>query len=369
MFINFWYVIEASTKLLDQPLHRQMLGQDFVIFRDSAGVAHCLSNTCVHRGGSLAHGKLKGDCIECPYHGWQFNGDGECTHIPSLPPGQKPPARAKVDAYPTVEKYGLVFAFLGDLPADERPPIIDIPEWDQPEWRAVCDVFEWDFNYQRSIENGIDTAHNEFTHTSHIGANPGENFVPVFEQCNTQWGVELNFVAPGKAATTDGILAASGGKPDDGPTNMRIAQHGVSSLLAYIQPAPNMKLHAYLLETPVNEKQTRLFLLTLRNFMLEPEHDATAHKTNAIIAKEDRDVLLRMRPVMTPVSNHREVLVPTDAPIARYRELLKDWEARGWRIDTDAVHQTADIEAYAIPSPDRRLTKGWALHPVPLRPG
>ncbi|MGI9308775.1 MAG: Rieske 2Fe-2S domain-containing protein, partial [Gammaproteobacteria bacterium] len=218
MFINFWYPVEESAKLLDQPLHRRMLGQDFVLFRDSQGVARCLSNVCVHRGGSLAHGKLKGDCIECPYHGWQFDGAGRCTHVPSLGSGQKPPKRAKVDAYPTVEKYGLVFAFLGDLPAEERPPIIDIPEWDRDGWRPTTDIFEWEFNYQRSIENGIDTAHNEFTHTTHIGASSGKNYVPEFEQSNTEWGVELNYVAPGKAASSEGILGIAEGKTEDGPT-------------------------------------------------------------------------------------------------------------------------------------------------------
>ena len=78
MFINFWYVAEESEKLTDQPLHVRMLGQDFVLFRDSSGTAHCLSNVCVHRGASLAHGKIKGDCVECPYHGWQYGGDGFC---------------------------------------------------------------------------------------------------------------------------------------------------------------------------------------------------------------------------------------------------------------------------------------------------
>ena len=70
MYINFWYPIATSEELTETPLRVKALGQDFVMFRDSAGAAHCLSNTCVHRGGSLAGGKVKGDCIQCPYHGW-----------------------------------------------------------------------------------------------------------------------------------------------------------------------------------------------------------------------------------------------------------------------------------------------------------
>ncbi|MDH5255312.1 MAG: Rieske (2Fe-2S) protein, partial [Gammaproteobacteria bacterium] len=82
MFINFWYAALRSDQLTDQPVKVRMLGQNFVLFRDTAGKAHCLSNVCVHRGGSLAGGKVKGDRVECPYHGWQFDGAGQCTRIP-----------------------------------------------------------------------------------------------------------------------------------------------------------------------------------------------------------------------------------------------------------------------------------------------
>ena len=162
MFINFWYVAGKSDDFTDQPVKRRMLGQDFVLFRDADGIARCLSNTCTHRGGSLAGGKTKGNCVECPYHGWQFDGEGRCHRIPSLGPNAKIPARARVDAYPTEERYGLVFAFLGDLPEEERPPIMEIKEYSstRPDegWAATVQHFDWDFDYRRSMENGIDPA-------------------------------------------------------------------------------------------------------------------------------------------------------------------------------------------------------------------
>jgi hypothetical protein len=60
MFINFWYPAIESAKLTDQPVKVQMLGCEFVLFRDAAGEAHCLANTCVHRGGSLGDGRVLG---------------------------------------------------------------------------------------------------------------------------------------------------------------------------------------------------------------------------------------------------------------------------------------------------------------------
>ncbi len=127
MYINFWYPMATSEELgADASLKVRALGQDFVVFRDSQGQANCLSNTCTHRGGSLAGGKLKGDCVECPYHGWQFNGAGEVKRIPSLGADASIPARTRIDAYPVEEKYGLIFAFLGDLAENERPPILEV---------------------------------------------------------------------------------------------------------------------------------------------------------------------------------------------------------------------------------------------------
>ena len=87
MFINFWYAAELSERVTNEaPTHVRMLGLDFVLFRDTKGQVHCLSNTCVHRGGALARGKVEGDCVQCPYHGWQFDGDGVCQCVPSLGP-------------------------------------------------------------------------------------------------------------------------------------------------------------------------------------------------------------------------------------------------------------------------------------------
>ena len=156
MYINFWYPVARSEAVTNEaPLRTRILCLDFVAFRDSDGIPHVLSDTCIHRGGALGAGKMKQDCVECPYHGWQFDGDGRCTRIPSLGDGEKLPARAKVDSYPVQEKYGMLFAFLGDLPEDERPPLCEIPEFEEDGWRANKLVeFEVDYYYERSVENG-----------------------------------------------------------------------------------------------------------------------------------------------------------------------------------------------------------------------
>ncbi|MBT8444911.1 MAG: Rieske (2Fe-2S) protein, partial [Gammaproteobacteria bacterium] len=85
MYINFWYPIARAEEVLDdKPLRVELLGLPFIAFRDSAGQAHVLSDTCVHRGGSLSAGWVRDGRAICPYHGWEYDGTGRCTRIPSL---------------------------------------------------------------------------------------------------------------------------------------------------------------------------------------------------------------------------------------------------------------------------------------------
>ncbi len=165
MYINFWYPVCTSDQLkADEPYQAQILGLPFVAFRGTDGVPHVLANTCVHRGGSLANGWVKDGCVVCPYHGWRYGGDGKCKLAPSLGES-KLPARAKVDSYPTQEKYGIVHAFLGDLPEAERPPLFEIEEYSHKGWRpSEIMILNLKAYFERSMEDGLDPSHDVFVH-------------------------------------------------------------------------------------------------------------------------------------------------------------------------------------------------------------
>ena len=62
------------------------LGKAFAVFRDEEGIAHLLDAYCPHMGANLgAGGQVKGSCLECPFHGWRFDGNsGKCVSIPYL---------------------------------------------------------------------------------------------------------------------------------------------------------------------------------------------------------------------------------------------------------------------------------------------
>ncbi len=366
MFINFWYVAEESKNVTEQPTGVRMLGQDFVLFRDSNGQARCLSDVCVHRGGSLAVGTVHGDCVECRYHGWRYDGDGHCVEIPSLGADAKIPARAKVDSYPTMEKYDMVFAFLGDLPADERPPISEIPDWGAEGWRSNFMRFEFDFDYKRSLENGVDLAHNEFTHSFQLFKNPdGTRFaIPDIDldYSDNGWGMGIHMTMPG--ANTG--LRGKAGKTEPGPTEVYTGFHGVSSIRTFIHPTEWIKLHQYIYETPIDETHTRVFFHNFRSYLTEADHDAQSIEENTAVVIEDLTVLTPLRPAIAPRTAVKELLMPADKPVVAYRERLQEFEAKGWRIDNQQVKDNRDKVAYAIPSPGRRESRNWVIDAVPL---
>jgi phenylpropionate dioxygenase-like ring-hydroxylating dioxygenase large terminal subunit len=364
MYINFWYPICTSVDLDEnKPCRAELLGTRLVAFRDTAGQAHVLSDTCIHRGGSLGEGKIVGDCVACPYHGWEYRGDGTCAKIPSMN-GKKVPGRAKVDSYPVCEKYGVVFAFLGDLPEAERPPEPHVEEHGQEGWRITGPiVFEIDAYFERSVENGMDPIHNEFVHPAQ-GAPSVESDNVVME--DREWGssFEVAFGAYKEEASrqrvaettkTEGLRAGSW-------------HIGPNALMTGIYLPENNSFVQYFFEAPVSKKRTRIFFVNARNNALDADKDDWINSTFMNIAHEDMAIIQNLRPFGTPDTLTKEFLTPGDAAVVRYREYLAKWQKRGWRIDWQALKRSEEDAVYAIPSPARRESRNWVLDTLPMMP-
>jgi len=367
MFINFWYPIGLSSEVTgDTPFRAQVFGLPFVAFRDSAGTAHVISDTCVHRGGSLSKGKIKGDRVACPYHGWEYGGDGKCTKVPSLGEDGKIPARAKVDAYPVQERYGMLFAFLGDLPEAERPPLYDVPEYGKPGWKSQTYVLNLGAYYQRSMENGMDPIHNEFVHplqgTPKMSAELQRNQTPMED---IPWGSKFYLPFGEKRADT----ALAGDRVGSRTGAAGSWYQGPNQLVTWIDLTATNAFHQYLFEQPIDENHTRIFFLNLRNWLMEEKHDKRVEELTLQIVHEDMALLENLNPVRTPDTNNKEILLPSDHAVFRYREHCKEWENRGWRVDMKALKAKQGDVAFAIPCPARRESANWVLDSVPLLPG
>jgi phenylpropionate dioxygenase-like ring-hydroxylating dioxygenase large terminal subunit len=366
MYINFWYPIAKSDEVRSyEPFRTQVVGHKFVTFRDQDGAPHVLSDVCIHRGGALGEGWVRDGTAVCPYHGWRFGGDGLCKHIPTLD-DDKVPARAKVDSYPVQEKYGILFAFLGDLPEEERPPMYEIEEYDQEGWRAnQILVFEVKAFYERSIENGLDPSHNEFVHPAQ--GSPTMTADRRAKPLDTQdgpWG-STSVVRYTKERGPEALGDAAPLRTDP---HAGLGYYGPNQLITWIHFGENNKFHQYFFEAPIDEDHTRIFFINMRSFMLEPENDARLVKVNLTIAQEDIDILESLDPVRTPESSTEEILVPSDGAVVSYRQYLRRWADKGWRIDLQKLRAQHGDRASAIPCPQRRTSGNWVINSVPLIP-
>lgn len=161
-----WFPVARSADLAT-PQSATLLGQRLVVWRTASGQAVVQDARCPHRGADFALGKVHGESIACPYHGWQFAADGgKCSHIPSLEDQCKIPPNAAIQTYPVIERFAHVWTVL-DTPATE---LYDPEHWRELEldWLAATPL-ESPTGVAVAIENFRDVAHFPFVHEVSMG--------------------------------------------------------------------------------------------------------------------------------------------------------------------------------------------------------
>lgn len=156
---NYWYPVSWANQLKPgEILPITIWQQAIAVYRDTKGQVHALEDACPHKGVALHKGKVQGCHLTCPYHGWEFNGSGECVNVPYLPKEQKLP-RARSRSYPVQEKYSLIWIFPGDpaLTDSRQPP--QMPEFEHPDWLMVPVTGHMKAHFSICNENSMDVFH------------------------------------------------------------------------------------------------------------------------------------------------------------------------------------------------------------------
>ncbi len=185
---NHWYAIAWATELKPAKILTATIWQtSIVFFRDRQNQIQAIENVCPHKGVSLDQGKVQGDTIACPYHGWEFNGQGECLKIPYFPPDQKLPC-VQMKSFPVQEKYGLIWIFPGDPALAETHPLIDIPEYGDPNCLLIPIGAHFKAHFSICNENTMDVFH------GHLHKNLQGWFDPVLLKLReTETSIEANY--------------------------------------------------------------------------------------------------------------------------------------------------------------------------------
>ncbi len=139
----------------------QLLGQNFVLFRDERGRYGLIDRACPHRGADLAFGRLEDGGLRCSFHGWLFDVNGNCLETPAEPEGSKLHTKIRHSAYPVRERNGILFAYLGpgDPPAFAHFDCFVAPDQYSFAFKGYIGC-----NWLQAVEVGIDPAHASFLH-------------------------------------------------------------------------------------------------------------------------------------------------------------------------------------------------------------
>ena len=183
---SFWQPVYAAERLgPGKAVPLRILGEDFTLFRGESGTPHIVGATCAHRGLALSVGRIEGDCISCFYHGWKFDGDGQCVEQPAETKGFA--ERVKIPGYPTREYLGLIFAYFGGGEAPE------FPQLDAFEGEGFIEnrVSRREWGFFAQLENSVDEAHFNFTHRESKFTDIGLNDkIPEIIGKETEYGIE-----------------------------------------------------------------------------------------------------------------------------------------------------------------------------------
>ena len=373
MYTNVWYVAARSSELEDKPLHTQMLGTNFVLFRDKEGMPACLSNACPHRGASLSNGSCNQQgMVVCPFHGWQFDREGNCKLIPSI--GQDDPQSAapgvKTDYYPTVEKHGLIWVFLGDEP-EAAEPIFELPELEDPNFTYIEYDVIFESNFHLAKFSNLDYVHLPIVHGIKFEDQENPFQPPSHKVERTDYGLTASIQT--EATYSEGEWE-----------NVREKGTQVKSVLKYFLAGQTLRGEVeigavgsgqfncfYEFSTPIDQTTTMMRYYFFRNFMTQKDMDSVALERNLKNIFQDKEIAEAQVPRAGPDGMPTIVGKHEDTILKVYWELMHEMRDKGWQIDNKKWQGLiAGGEHCVVPSIARKInSEGWEYSPIPRLKG
>jgi phenylpropionate dioxygenase-like ring-hydroxylating dioxygenase large terminal subunit len=327
MIPNQWYVILESNEVkTGKPVGVTRMGEKLVLWRDAQGQVTCMADLCPHRGVALSIGKLAGECVECPFHGFQFDPSGRCTLIPANGKNATPPKAFQVKrVYPAREAHGFIYIYWGE-PKDDLPPAIlplallpPLPWFD-----SIDDSFSystlrdlWATHYSRAIENQLDSVHVPFVHKTTIGR--GNRTLingPLTHVESQPYGDVINMWVFNEVDT--------GQKPRRASELPAPTRH---PMLQFI--FPNLwqnwiadDLRVVVAFVPIDAENTMMYLRQYQRIARTPVvrelFNALGTLGNLIIERQDKRIVITQRPKASGL-HIGEKMIPGDGPIVDYR--------------------------------------------------
>ncbi|CAJ1959028.1 unnamed protein product [Cylindrotheca closterium] len=151
------------------------MGEPFAVWKNPMTNSwSVMSDVCPHRLAPLSQGRINEEtgCVECGYHGWQFQNDGTVSVIPQMDKGKSSVEKVKPATSFAVHETGdLLWAFLPtNLHGESFPKTLLHEDYYFPGLKmdmardATYYVQEMPSSFHMIVENGLDPAHFSFAH-------------------------------------------------------------------------------------------------------------------------------------------------------------------------------------------------------------
>jgi nitrite reductase/ring-hydroxylating ferredoxin subunit len=200
---SYWLPVALSAQL-DQrnPMPVTPFGEKLALFRDTSGKVGLIADRCAHRGTSLSagadhfktSGRVEANGLRCPYHGWLYDATGQCRDQPGEPEQFKFCDKIKLQAYPAQEKYGFVWAFMGQGEPPQLPPVDALAREDGV---RINTIGRWPCNYFQVLENMVDPVHVSVLHQDTDFDQEKFQTIPTLKVETTRWGLKTIAGRPG----------------------------------------------------------------------------------------------------------------------------------------------------------------------------
>lgn len=290
MFLkNVWYVAAWDHEIGRSLTPLTILGEPVVLYRTEAGKTAALEDACPHRKLPLSMGRLKGDDVECGYHGLTFDCSGACTRVPGA---ERIPHVARVRSYPVAEAYGLVWIWMGDPALADPGKIFPVAHYGDPSWGTNRgDAMVVDCHYLYLTDNLLDPSHVAWVHQTSFASSACEE-TPLETTVGTDGVTVWRWMLDSEPAPFYAQFLEFEGRTDRKQHyEVRYPCHSINMAIfapagtggeGRELPASTFIMHSYNFMTPVDEGRTKYFWFQMRNFA--PDDAAVS----AIFAKSIR---------------------------------------------------------------------------------
>jgi vanillate O-demethylase monooxygenase subunit len=325
---NAWYMAGWSHEVTDQLFHRKILNSKVLIYRKQNGEPVAIADSCPHRFAPLHLGRIRGDFVECGYHGLQFDGHGNCVHNPHG--NQAIPSAARVRSYPLVERHGILWIWAGAQELADPSTIPDYGYLVDKERKTIYGGKTVQANFELIADNLMDASHTQYVHMDLLGTDAFTRSKHEVIQDGTT--VHSNYIIPG------GEVPAAYKPYFDDPNelvdysvNFRWQPPGIVRNSVSLTPIDKSVAAIHRtgthLMTPETETTTHYFFCHTRNFKLDDVliDERTRMWQKSGLAEQDGPIIEAVQEAIgdtTDIDSLKPVLFSIDTAAVRVRRVL-----------------------------------------------